>query len=126
MSPGRLSAGRRRIVLFAWSLASIGAIYPQDQRNGAVGARAAAANLNPWTEAHVEIDNPKRGPLLIVSGEKDHTVPHAIAYASFEREKRNEGVTEFVEIPGRGHALTIDRGWREVAQTALAFVRRFV
>ena len=38
----------------------------------------------------------------------------------------NEGVTEIVEIPDRGHALTIDNGWREVADTALAFVQRFV
>ena len=70
--------------------------------------------------------NPDRGPLLIISGEKDHTVPWAIANASYKQQKRNEGVTEIVEIPGRGHALTIDSGWREVADTALAFVKRFV
>ena len=58
-------------------------------------------------------------------GEKDNTVPWAIAKASFKKQKRNEGVTEFVEIPDRGHALTIDSGWREVADTALAFVKRF-
>ncbi len=88
--------------------------------------QAATANLNPWTEVKVDTKNPKRGPLLIVSGEKDHTVPKAIAKASFKKEKRNSGVTEFVEIKGRGHALTIDSGWREVADTALAFVQRFV
>ena len=88
--------------------------------------QAAAANLNPWTEAKVDSLNPRRGPLLIVSGEKDHTVPWAIANASFTRQKRNENVTEIVEIPGRGHSLTIDHGWREVADTALGFVRRFV
>ena len=88
--------------------------------------QAAAANLNPWTEAKVDSLNPKRGPLLIVSGEKDHTVPWAIANASFKRQKRNEGVTEIVEIPDRGHSLTIDSGWREVADTALDFVKRFV
>jgi non-heme chloroperoxidase len=87
--------------------------------------QAAAANLNPWTEAKVDTKNPERGPLLIISGEKDHTVPWAIANASYKRQKHNEGVTEIVEIPGRGHALTIDSGWREVADTALAFVRRF-
>ena len=70
--------------------------------------------------------NPERGPLLIISGEKDHTVPWAIANASFKKQKRNDGVTEIVEIPNRGHALTIDSGWREVADTALAFVQRFV
>jgi pimeloyl-ACP methyl ester carboxylesterase len=88
--------------------------------------QAATANLNPWTEAKVDTKNPERGPLLIIVGDKDHTVPPAIAKASYNRQKRNEAVTEFVTIPGRGHALTIDSGWREVADTALAFVQRFV
>jgi pimeloyl-ACP methyl ester carboxylesterase len=88
--------------------------------------QAASANLNPWTEAKVQTKNPDRGPLLIISGEKDHTVPPAIAKASYKKQKRNKGVTEFIEIPGRGHALVIDSGWREVADTALASVRRFV
>src|SRR4051794_38054433 len=93
---------------------------------GAPLFQAATANLNPWTEAKVDTKNPDRGPLLIISGEKDHTVPWAIAKASYKRQSRNEGVTEIVEIPGRGHALTIDSGWREVADTALKFVQRFV
>jgi non-heme chloroperoxidase len=92
---------------------------------GAPLFQAATANLNPWTEAKVDTENPERGPLLIVSGEKDHTVPWAIASASFKRQQRNSGVTEIVEIPNRGHALTIDSGWREVADKALAFVKRF-
>jgi len=87
--------------------------------------QAASANFNPWTEAKVDTKNPDRGPLLIIVGDKDHTVPPAIAKASYNRQKRNEGVTEFVTIPGRGHALTIDSGWREVADRALDFVRRF-
>lgn len=87
--------------------------------------QAATANLNPWTEAKVNSKNPDRGPLLIISGEKDNTVPWAIANASFKRQKRNPGVTEIAEMAGRGHALTIDSGWREVADTALAFVKRF-
>jgi pimeloyl-ACP methyl ester carboxylesterase len=94
--------------------------------SGAPLFQAATANLNPWTEAKVDSENPTRGPLLIVSGEKDNTVPRAIAHASFERQKRNVGVTEFVEIPNRGHALTVDSGWREVANKALAFIGRFV
>jgi non-heme chloroperoxidase len=88
--------------------------------------QAAAANLNPWTEAKVDTKNPDRGPLLIISGEKDNTVPWAIANASYKQQKENESVTEIVEIKGRGHALVIDSGWREVADTALAFVQRFV
>jgi pimeloyl-ACP methyl ester carboxylesterase len=93
---------------------------------GAPLFQAAAENLNPWTEAKVDTKNPDRGPLLIISGEKDHTVPPSIAKASYENQKHNEGVTEIAEIPGRGHALTIDNGWREVADKALEFVKRFV
>lgn len=88
--------------------------------------QAATANFNPWTEAKVNSRNPERGPLLILSGEKDHTVPWAIANASYKKQKRNEGFTEIIEMRDRGHALTIDGGWREVADTALEFVSRFV
>jgi len=87
--------------------------------------QAATANLNPWTEAKVDTHNPERGPLLIISGEQDHTVPWAVANASYQQQQHNPGVTEIVEMKGRGHALTIDHGWREVADTALAFVQRF-
>ena len=92
---------------------------------GAPLFQAAAANLNPWTEVKVDTDNPERGPLLIISGEQDHTIPWALANAAYKQQKDNPGVTEIVEIPGRGHALVIDSGWREVADTALAFVQRF-
>jgi pimeloyl-ACP methyl ester carboxylesterase len=85
----------------------------------------ANANLNPFTEAKLDPKNPNRGPLLIINGEKDHTVPWAIANASFKRQRRNPGVTEITEMPNRGHSLTIDSGWREVAQIALDFVKRF-
>jgi non-heme chloroperoxidase len=93
---------------------------------GAPLFQAAAANLNPWTEVKVDTDNPERGPLLIISGEKDQTIPWALAHAAYNRQKGNPGVTEIVEIKDRGHALVIDSGWREVADTALAFVKRFV
>jgi non-heme chloroperoxidase len=86
---------------------------------------AAFANLNPWTEVKVDTKNPKRGPLLILEGEKDHVVPWAIANASYKRQRRNDGVTEIVKVPGRGHALTIDHGWQEVADIALAFVQKY-
>ncbi|AKN70488.1 MULTISPECIES: alpha/beta hydrolase [Streptomyces] len=88
--------------------------------------QAAVANINPWSEVKVDTLTPDRGPLLIISGEKDHTVPWAIAHASYRKQARNEhAVTEIHEMPGRGHALTIDSGWREVAGTALAFLTRF-
>jgi non-heme chloroperoxidase len=87
--------------------------------------QAAAANLNPWTEAKVNTKNPERGAMLIISADNDHTVPWAIANASFKKQKHNEGITEIVKLEGRGHALTIDDGWQEVADKALAFVQRF-
>jgi non-heme chloroperoxidase len=89
-------------------------------------AQMANANLNPFTEAKLDPKNPDRGPLLIIDGEKDHTVPWAIANASYKRQSRNKSVTEIKQIPNRGHSLTIDSGWREVAETALEFVKRFV
>ena len=85
----------------------------------------ANANLNPFTEAKLDPKNPARGPLLIIDGEVDNTVPWAIANASYKKQSRNEAVTEIVKIPNRGHSLTIDSGWREVCDTALAFVKRF-
>ncbi|HEX6667489.1 MAG TPA: alpha/beta hydrolase [Solirubrobacterales bacterium] len=85
----------------------------------------ANANLNPATEAKLDPKNPARGPLLIIDGEVDHTVPWAIANASYKRQSRNEAVTEIAKIPNRGHSLTIDSGWREVCDTALEFVKRF-
>jgi non-heme chloroperoxidase len=88
--------------------------------------QAAIANLNPWTEAKVDTESADRGPLLIISGERDHTVPWAIANATYELQAGNVGVTEIIEMPNRGHSLTIDHGWREVAETALEFVKRYV
>jgi len=88
--------------------------------------QAATANLNPWTEAKVDTKNPDRGPLLLIAGEKDNTAPWAITNASYKKQKQNEGVTEIFEMPNRGHGLVIDSGWREVADKALAFIRRFV
>ncbi len=86
--------------------------------------QAATANVNPWTDDTVDTLSPARGPLLIISGEKDNTVPWAIANASYKRQQRNAAVTEITEMPDRGHALTIDSGWKEVAETALAFVKQ--
>ena len=93
---------------------------------GAPLFQAATANLNPWTEVKVDTERADRGPLLIVSGERDHTVPWAIANASFKKQQHNAGVTEIARIDGRGHALTIDHGWQDVAETALGFIRRFI
>jgi pimeloyl-ACP methyl ester carboxylesterase len=92
---------------------------------GAPLFQAATANLNPITEARVDTRNPKRGPLLILSGERDHTAPWAIANATYRRQRRNPGITEIRQVANRGHSLTIDAGWLEVAEIALAFVREY-
>ena len=93
--------------------------------SGAPLFQDVAANFNPRTEIKVDTETPDRGPMLIISGEKDNTIPHVLSQAEFKKQQRNAGVTEFAEIPGRGHALTIDSGWRTVADTALAFIARF-
>jgi non-heme chloroperoxidase len=92
---------------------------------GAPLFQGAVANFNPWTEVKVDHENAYRGPMLLISGEKDHTVPPAISEAAFKQQEKNSGITEFASIPGRGHSLTIDSGWLEVCNTALAFVQRF-
>ncbi|MGW2230575.1 alpha/beta hydrolase [Streptomyces formicae] len=88
--------------------------------------QAAMANLNPRTEAKADCRTPQRGPLLIVSGSHDNAVPWALANGAYKRQKRNTSVTEVTELHGRDHALTLDSRWKEVADLALAFVRRFV
>jgi non-heme chloroperoxidase len=88
--------------------------------------QAVAANLNPWTEAKAHAKNPSRGPLLIIGGERDHTVPGAIAKSTYKLQRHNHAPTEIITVPNRGHSLTIDAGWREVADAALALVNRFV
>ncbi|MCU1552229.1 MAG: Lysophospholipase [Glaciihabitans sp.] len=93
---------------------------------GAPLFEAATANFNPFSgETAVDSKNPDRGPLLIIAGALDNTVPLAITHASYKIQAKNPGVTEIVELPGRGHSLVIDSGWKDVAQTALDFVKRF-
>jgi hypothetical protein len=89
--------------------------------------QAAFANINPNTEDKADKKTAERGPMLVISGELDHQAPGAIANATYKKQAENEyAVTEFTEIPNRGHSLTIDRGWQQVAQTALDFIQRFV
>ncbi|MCU1471965.1 alpha/beta hydrolase [Amnibacterium sp.] len=91
---------------------------------GAPLFQAVTANVNPWTEAQVDIRNADRGPLLIIAGQADNTIPLAITHAMFKLQQKNPGLTEIAEIPNRGHALTIDHGWKEVADAALSFIAR--
>jgi len=92
---------------------------------GAPLFQAAAANLNPWTEVKVDTENPQRGPLLIISGDDDHVVPWSVCHAAYELQKGNPNLTEIARISNRGHSLTIDGGWAEVADLSLEFVKRF-
>ncbi len=87
--------------------------------------QAATANLNPFAETRVITDNHDRGPLLLIAGAEDNTVPQAVVENEYRLQQKNVGPTELAIIPGRGHSLIIDSGWREVADTALAFIRRF-
>lgn len=91
---------------------------------GAPIFQAATANVNPWTEDQVDTSNPERGPLLIISSDQDHTVPFAIADAAYKRQVKNPGITEIKEMSDRGHSLTIDHGWQEVAEAALSFIKQ--
>ena len=85
---------------------------------------AATANLNPRTGAKVDTRHPRRGPLLILAGERDNTVPWAISNASYNQQRKNAAPTEITELKGRGHSLILDHGWREVAETTLDFFHR--
>lgn len=84
--------------------------------------QVVTANLNPFSETKVDTKNPDRGPLLLIGGEVDHTVPVKPTEQAYKIQQKNVGVTEFTVLPNRGHSLTIDHGWAEVAQTALDFV----
>jgi non-heme chloroperoxidase len=87
--------------------------------------QGALANFNPWTEDKVDTQSPERGPLLIISGEKDHTVPAVVSESAFKRQEKNLGVTQYLQMPGRGHSLAMDHGWQEVAEAAYAFVNQY-
>jgi len=85
---------------------------------------AAAANFDPHSPAKVDTANQSRGPLLLMTGGKDHTVPESVVRATLKQYRHSEAVTDITEFPDRGHSLTIDNGWREVADAALAWLRR--
>jgi pimeloyl-ACP methyl ester carboxylesterase len=88
--------------------------------------QVALANLNPWSQASVDIKYRHRGPLLLVSATEDNMVPPAVTNATFKLQRRNRGLTEMADVVNRGHSLTIDSGWREVAEAVLAFIKRFI
>jgi pimeloyl-ACP methyl ester carboxylesterase len=84
---------------------------------------AAAANFNPHSPAKVATDNQTRGPLLLIASGKDHTVPETVTRATLKQYRHSEAVTDITTFPDRSHSLTIDSGWREVADTCLTWLK---
>ena len=85
---------------------------------------AATANFNPHASTKVDTRHNARGPLLLVSGGKDHTVPESVVKATAAQYRHSEAVTDLIDFPDRGHSLTIDSGWQAVADTALGWLRQ--
>ena len=84
---------------------------------------AAAANFNPHSPAKVDTRNAGRGPLLLIMGGKDNTVPEAVTRATLKQYRHSEAVTDILEFPDRAHSLTIDHGWHEVADASLSWLK---
>ena len=85
---------------------------------------AAAANFSLHSPAKVNTANEGRGPLLLVMGGRDHTVPEVITKATVKQYRHSSAVTDLEEFADRGHSLTIDSGWREVADVCLAWLAK--
>ncbi len=86
--------------------------------------QAASANFNPHAETKVDVDNEDRGPLLLTMGGMDHTVPEAITKSTYKQYRKSKAVTDIVEFDDRGHSLTMDHGWREVADSVLDWLKK--
>ncbi len=84
---------------------------------------AASANFDPHSPAKVATDNQNRGPLLLITGGKDHTVPESVTRATLKQYRDSDAVTDLLEFEDRAHSLTIDSGWRTVADACLAWLR---
>ena len=85
---------------------------------------AAAANFSLHSPAAVETGNEARGPLLLMMGGKDHTVPESITKSTAKQYRHSSAVTDLLEFPDRGHSLTIDAGWEEVADASLNWLKQ--
>ncbi|WP_425953478.1 alpha/beta hydrolase [Xylanimonas sp. McL0601] len=84
--------------------------------------QAASANFAKNSPAAVDVANDQRGPLLMISGTADHTVPDVVTRAAYTLYAHSDASTELLRLEGRGHSLTIDHGWREVADSVLAWL----
>ncbi|WP_103349367.1 alpha/beta hydrolase [Amycolatopsis sp. CA-128772] len=84
--------------------------------------QAAAANFVLHSQARVDTRRADRGPLLLISGTADHTVPDVVTRSTFKQYRDSAAVTELKQFEGRGHSLTIDSGWRDVAGAVLGWL----
>lgn len=85
---------------------------------------AAAANFNPHSPAKVDTANEARGPLLLITGGRDHTVPEAVTRGTLKQYRHSSAITELHEFADRGHSLTIDSGWAEIADFSLSWLAK--
>jgi len=85
--------------------------------------QAATAILNPLAATVVNTANATRGPLLLTAGLEDHTVPPVMVYSAKKRYAKSPAVTELIEFSRRGHSLTIDDGWLDVAEACLNWIK---
>ena len=84
----------------------------------------SAANFTPHSPFKIGTDNEARGPLLLIAGGQDHTVPEVMTQSTLKQYRHSSAVTDFEEFPDRGHSLTIDHGWREVADLSLSWLAK--
>jgi pimeloyl-ACP methyl ester carboxylesterase len=84
--------------------------------------QAAAANFALHSQAAVDTGNQTRGPLLLISGAEDHTVPDVTTQSTFKQYRHSTAVTELKQFEHRGHSLTIDGGWKEIADATLQWL----
>jgi non-heme chloroperoxidase len=85
---------------------------------------ASTANFSKSSPAAVDTKKSDRGPLLIVGGGKDHTVPEVVAKAAYELYAEAHATTDYQVFPDRGHSLVFDHGWSEIAEYTLAWLER--
>jgi pimeloyl-ACP methyl ester carboxylesterase len=85
---------------------------------------ASAANFKKSSPAAVDTRRRDRGPLLIIAGGEDHTVPEVVAHAAYNLYSGSGAVTDYHVFADRGHSLVLDHGWREVADLTLSWLAR--
>jgi pimeloyl-ACP methyl ester carboxylesterase len=84
---------------------------------------AATANFSLHSQAKVNTGNETRGPLLLISGAEDHTVPDVSTRSTLKQYRHSAAVTELKQFEHRGHSLTIDSGWKEIADAILQWLK---